>query len=86
MVGNPRKRIKEDPLRIIRALRFSLTYKLRIVPSLEKAIMENIEALKKINPEKIKEEIFKFRNVDHQELEALFEKYQIKQFLDAARQ
>ena len=86
MVGNPNKRIKEDPLRIIRALRFALTYKLTIVPSLDKAIVDNIEELKKLNPEKVKQEIFKIRNVDHNELEKMFEKYQIKQLLDAARQ
>jgi len=82
MVGNPDIRIKEDPLRIIRALRFSIDYKLNIDGELDKAIRNNISLLEKLNIEKIIQDIKKIKNKDSASISKLFEEYNIKHLLD----
>ena len=82
MVGNPDIRIKEDPLRIIRALRFSFDYKLNIDSELDKAIRNNISLLEKLNIEKIRQDIKKIKNKDSASISKLFEEYNIKHLLD----
>ena len=82
MVGNPDIRIKEDPLRIIRALRFSIDYKLNIDSELDTAIRNNISLLEKLNIEKIRQDIRKIKNKDSASISKLFEEYNIKHLLD----
>ena len=82
MVGNPDLRIKEDPLRIIRALRFSIDYKLNINSELDKAIRNNIALLEKLNIEKIHQDIKKIKSHDKESINKLFEEYNIKHLLD----
>ena len=82
MVGNPDIRIKEDPLRIIRALRFSIDCKLNIDSELDKAIRNNISLLEKLNIEKIRQDIRKIKNKDSASISKLFEEYNIKHLLD----
>ena len=78
MVGNPDQRLKEDPLRIIRALRFSLTYDLTIDKDLEAAIFETKDLLEKLSKDKIKMELKKFKNIEKERIDEIFEKYSIK--------
>lgn len=59
MIGNPDKRLVEDPLRILRAVRFSLVYDFDIEESLYFAILKNSYLLDNLNKEKIKQEINK---------------------------
>lgn len=82
MVGDPEIRLKEDPLRIIRALRFSADYDLKIEPSLSSAIKNNIGLLEKLNIEKINQDIKKTRKDKKAQLIQLFEEYDIKHLLD----
>ena len=82
MVGSPVVRLKEDPLRIIRALRFSLTYELTLDEGLEKAISETKNLLEKLSKDKIKMELKKFKNVEKERIEEIFEKYSIKHLFD----
>ena len=49
MVGDPEVRLKEDPLRIIRAIRFALTYNLEFDSSLKSAILNNISLINQLN-------------------------------------
>ena len=58
-VGNPDERIKEDALRILRALRFSVTYDFSIAKSLKTAIVDNRESIKNLSQERITGEIIK---------------------------
>ena len=58
-IGDPQKRIEEDPLRILRAERFAKKLNFVIEENSLKAIEKNRYLLDKINPEKIKEEIRK---------------------------
>ena len=82
MVGDPLKRLKEDPLRIIRCLRFSLTYQLIIEPSLENALMLSIKFLDSLSKDKIKMELKKFDLSQKEQMIEIFDKYSIKHLLD----
>ena len=82
MVGSPKKRLKEDPLRIIRCLRFALMYDFSIESHLEKALRQSIKYLSLISIDKIKMEMKKFKGIDKEIIEETFEKYSIKHLLD----
>ncbi len=82
MVGDPNKRLQEDPLRIIRALRFSLTHNLTIDESLKKAILRNISLLEKLNKDKIKQDIRKIECADKERIEKLFTEFGIFHLLN----
>lgn len=55
-IGEPEKRIKEDPLRILRAKRFAAKLSFEIEPETAKAMEKLSYLLEKLNPDKIKEE------------------------------
>ncbi len=55
-VGDPEKRIKEDPLRILRAKRFAKKLNFKIEEKTQKAIDEFSYLLEKLNPQKVLEE------------------------------
>ncbi len=59
MIGDPNIRLKEDPLRIIRAIRFAADYELSIDKYLEDAIRNNVGELNNLNPEKIHQDLKK---------------------------
>lgn len=58
-IGDPETRIKEDPLRILRAERFSKKLKFEIDEKTSVAIERNRELLNKLNPDKINMELKK---------------------------
>ena len=58
-IGDPKERIKEDPLRIYRAKRFAQVLGFNIEEETEKAMDELMGEVEKLNPEKIKEEMRK---------------------------
>ena len=59
IIGDPDKRLKEDPLRIIRAFRFSITLSFFIDEPLMDSIIRNKDLVKNLNPEKINQDIKK---------------------------
>ena len=59
-IGNPKTRFEEDPLRILRAIRFKNIYNLKYEENLHKAIIKNFNLIKELNPLKVKEELSKF--------------------------
>lgn len=63
-IGNPYIRIVEDPLRILRALRFKLLLNFDLENHLAKVIQENSFLLKELTPEKVNREIDKMRIID----------------------
>ena len=63
-IGDPLKRIKEDPLRILRAKRFALEYNLDIEESVKKILKENEYLLNELNKAKIDEELRKLKAVE----------------------
>ena len=68
MIGDYKVRIEEDPLRILRCLRFSYHLGFEIESELKKYIFNNLNLLKNIKECKIKEELKKFSK---EELERL---------------
>lgn len=82
MVGSPKKRLKEDPLRIIRALRFVVDYDLSLDRKLEKEIRNNIDLLNKLNPEKIKQDIKKIKCSNQELFMKVFNDFGIKHLYD----
>lgn len=66
MIGDPNLRIQEDPLRIMRVMRFAFRYGFNIDGSTKSAIIENKHLLKNISRERIWEEIkksFSYSNI-----------------------
>ena len=64
MIGDPDKRLKEDPLRILRAIRFALMFNLTIEPSLYEAMQDRFYLLSNITDAKIRSEIDKINEKD----------------------
>ena len=58
-VGDPHERIREDRLRVLRALRFAGTLGLRIAPELWHAVRASSGFLHHLSAERIREELFK---------------------------
>ena len=58
-IGDPKKRIEEDYLRIIRFIRFKIMYNFKVEPTTFKAIKLNLNGVKKISKERILVELYK---------------------------
>jgi tRNA nucleotidyltransferase (CCA-adding enzyme) len=58
-VGDPNQRFKEDALRMLRALRFSVTLNFSIEAETYDALIENISLIKFISIERIRDELIK---------------------------
>ena len=82
MIGDPKKRIQEDPLRIIRAIRFALTYNFDMDSSLEDAIHSNIQLLERLNKDKIIQDLKKIKCNDRAKVEKMFNEFSIHQLID----
>jgi len=59
MIGDPVARVKEDPVRMLRALRFALTLNMKIEESLLSSIKMNQDLLNQVSDFRIKDEITK---------------------------
>ncbi len=59
MIGNPEDRFREDPIRILRALRFASRTGFALEKSCERALIKNVATLKLAKPERIREELLK---------------------------
>lgn len=81
-VGNPKKRIKEDPLRIIRAVRFALIYGFSFESKTEEAMKKYSYLLSRLNKEKIKEEVNKITSHDEEMKNKLLKEFAIHQYID----
>ena len=58
-VGNPVERIEEDPLRMLRAIRLACELDFKIDKATLQAIEENSSLIKKVSPERIRDEFTK---------------------------
>jgi tRNA nucleotidyltransferase (CCA-adding enzyme) len=61
-IGDPDLRVREDPLRILRAERFAKVLGFSLEEKTKAAIDRNRDLLKRLNPDKIKEEERKLRS------------------------
>lgn len=74
-IGNPEERIKEDHLRILRAVRFKNTYNLQYHPDTYQAIKKHVKLIKNISLDRVRDELNKMimGNNPGQSFEELFE-------------
>lgn len=78
MIGDPDLRLKEDPLRIVRAIRFASDFDLSVDSELEMAIKNNVNELQKLNKDKINQDLKKC-NLDKQSIVLQYlQKFNIK--------
>lgn len=61
-IGQPQKRIQEDPLRIIRALRFALVLNFKLEKETKATIKNNFDLIKTLTRTKIEREINKIKS------------------------
>ncbi len=59
MIGEPSQRFHEDPVRMLRAVRFAAKLGFRIEPEVEKAIFENGHLLKDVSSARLFDEVIK---------------------------
>jgi tRNA nucleotidyltransferase (CCA-adding enzyme) len=82
-VGNADEKIKEDALRILRAVRFATVLKFKIDKELEKAIKNNLSNLKDLSFHRKKEELnYIFRSSNYEYGISLIHKYKLDKYLD----
>lgn len=74
-IGEANKRIKEDPLRILRGIRFSLVYNFEI--TFKKEIEDNLSLLKMIPIRKAFEELNKIKEVSSSYYELAYKEYHL---------
>lgn len=67
-IGNPKIKIKQDPLRIIRALRFALTLGFKIEKKSLFAIKKYFDEVNKLTKTKLQKEIMKVKNKNSQKI------------------
>lgn len=65
MIGDPDIRLREDPVRIIRAIRFRAKAGLTIEPSLDAALARHVEELVRCPPARLLEETLKLLRMGH---------------------
>lgn len=77
MVGNPDQRLQEDPLRIVRAIRFAADFDFELELNLMQSIVRNKSLLKTLSNARIQKELSKVHNmvkwndwVEHLDLES----------------
>jgi len=58
-IGDPEERIKEDHLRILRAVRFKNVYNMQYHPDTYQAIKKHVHLIEKITPERVGDELNK---------------------------
>jgi len=58
-VGKPSVRFSEDPVRMLRALRFSTRYEFQLDSATRQAIIDNIEWVERISPPRLRDEMGK---------------------------
>ena len=64
VLGNPDARFKEDPLRIIRILRFKFDFDLEIEENTWKSLYDNLSLIYLLNKDKVQQEIKKCHHVE----------------------
>jgi tRNA nucleotidyltransferase/poly(A) polymerase len=77
MIGDPLIRLKEDPLRILRVLRFHHRFGFSLEPQLAKALVVTMPLLEHLNPNKVKDEIKKMLKQRPEEATLLLASYGI---------
>ena len=65
MIGNPSERFEEDPVRMIRAVRFKVKLNATINSKLNNSIVKNSHLLSNVSPSRLYEEVIKLFHNEH---------------------
>ena len=82
MIGDPLIRLAEDPLRILRALRFAVKLNFTIDDTLDNAIRKSVCLLEKLNPSKVEEELRKLFAINEVRAHQILTDYKLLSFSD----
>ena len=78
MIGDPYLRIQEDPLRILRVIRFQHSLGFTLETTLAKALQQSLPLLDYLNPQKVKQELDKMLKQRPYEANLLLASYGIQ--------
>jgi tRNA nucleotidyltransferase/poly(A) polymerase len=78
MIGDPFLRIQEDPLRILRVIRFQHVLGFSLDPTLTRALQQSLPLLDYLNPQKVKLELAKMLKQRPYEAKLLLASYGIQ--------
>jgi tRNA nucleotidyltransferase (CCA-adding enzyme) len=78
MIGDPYARFQEDPLRILRAIRFHHVLQFSLEPTLAKAIIDCFHLIDYLKPQKIQEELLKMGAFEPDKARNMLMSYGIK--------
>lgn len=81
IIGDPQKRIEEDPLRILRCLRFKVSLGFNLDKKLDLVIKDNIHLLKEVSLVQVEKEIDKIRKISINALNELNLKYHLDRYI-----
>ena len=76
-IGDPYLRFQEDPLRILRAVRFAMLLDFEIAQETQEAIQEKKALIRKMNPHKVEEELRKMKKIDPFHYRSFLQKYEL---------
>ena len=65
IIGDPAIRFQEDPIRLLRAVRFKHLLNFKYAPATLRAIKQHAHLLKKLSPSVVKKEFLKIQNLPH---------------------
>ena len=78
MIGDPSVRLREDPLRILRALRLVITYDFTPEETLKAAMIKNAPLVSQLTPAKVNFEIKRMQLIDEGKTNQLLAEYGLK--------
>lgn len=80
-VIDPNARFKEDPLRMIRAIRFIIKYNLKLDKETEKSIYKNSKFILDVHTERIRQELEKCFKLDTIKTIELIKKFKLDEYI-----
>ncbi len=81
-IGDPYVRFKEDPLRILRAVRFAMLLHFDIEKETQLAMIQEKALILNMNPQKVEEEVRKMKKISSTQYLSFLEKYELLDVLE----
>lgn len=81
-IGDPYVRFKEDPLRILRAVRFAMLLHFDIEKETQLAMIQEKALIFNMNPQKVEEEVRKMKKISSTQYLSFLEKYELLDVLE----